>query len=264
VPAFIAATYIMSYAPEHKLYSKPSDLPEISDTIMIYKPLHFEQITSILQISIEKLRNMNPQYRRDVIPANEDKGYVLMLSAEQSLQFASFEDSIFNYRRNNYFPNNRLVVNPSDTKYPVTSPTGRAAIYYTVKSGDVLGLIADWFNVKVSDLKYWNDISGNLIKPGQRLIVYVPKNKEEHYKMVSQARSGKQNTTTKQTTSVQTQKQTDENVKYEYYEVKNGDTLWSITKKFPGVSNDDIIKLNDITDEKKIKPGQKLKIRVNS
>jgi membrane-bound lytic murein transglycosylase D len=208
----------MSYASDHKLYPKTTDLPEISDTIIIFQPLHFEQISSILQISVDELRTMNPQYRRDVVPANENKGYSIVLTADQSLDFASFEDSIFNYRRQNYFPNNRLVVNPSDTKYPVTAPTGRAAIYYTVKSGDVLGSIAGWFNVKVSDLKYWNDISGNMIKPGKRLVVYVPKNKEEHYKMVAQARSGKSsNSSTKQTTTTQTaQNKPASNAKYEY------------------------------------------------
>jgi len=268
VPAFIAATYVMTYASEHKLYSKPANLPEVTDTIMVFQPLHFEQVSQILQIPVEKLRDMNPQYRRDVIPANENKSYALKLSEEQSLQFASFEDSIYNYNRQHYFPNNRLVVTPSDTKYAVVAPDGRAAIYYTVKSGDVLGKIAEWFNVRVTDLRYWNDISGNIIKAGQRLVIYVPKNKEEHYKAVAQARSGKSASTTKpttttatQTSSSQTSKQSNDDKNYEYYVVKSGDTLWSIAQKYPGVSNEDILRLNNITDVKKIKPGQKLKIR---
>ena len=266
VPAFIAATYIMTYATEHNLYPKPANLPEISDTIMIYQPLHFEQVSQILQIPVETLRDMNPQYRRDVIPAKEDKSYALKLTSEQSLLFASYEDSIYNHRRQHYFPNNRLVVTPSDTKYSVVAPDGRAAVYYTVKSGDVLGKIAEWFNVRVSDLRYWNDISGNMIKVGQRLVIYVPKNKEEHYKAVAQARSGKSTstttTTTNKTASSQTQNQTSENKNYEYYVVKSGDTVWTIAQKYPGVTNEDILRLNNITDAKKIKPGQKLKIRV--
>jgi membrane-bound lytic murein transglycosylase D len=255
----------MTYAAEHKLYPKRCDLPQSADTIMVFMPLHFDQIISVLKIPIEELRDLNPQYRRDVIPADANTGYALMLSAEQSLQFAFWEDSIYNYKRQEYFPDNRLVVHPSDTKYAATPPTGRAAINYTVKSGDVLGSIAGWFNVKVSDLKYWNDISGNNIKAGQRLVIYVPKNKEEHYKMIAQARSGK--TAGKQPnkqTNEPTQKQPAGNVKYEYYEVKNGDTLWSIAQKFPGVSDEDILKLNNITNAKKIQPGQKLKIRIIS
>ena len=264
VPAFIAATYIMTYAKEYGFIPRLTDLPEITDTIMVYQPLHFEQIAAILQVNIETIRDLNPQYRRDIIPANEKKSYPLKLTAEQTLIFASYEDSIYNHRRLHYFPNNRLVVNPSSTSYSVVAPDGRAAIYYTVKQGDAVGLIADWFNVRTSDLCYWNNISKNLIKVGQQLVIYVPKNKEEQYKRVAQERSAKTNVSTNRTVAVQSQKQTDSDSDYEYYEVKSGDTLWSISQKFPGVSNDDIIKLNNITDARKLKPGQKLKIRVIS
>ena len=261
VPAFIAATYVMTYAEEHNLYPNPTSLPTVSDTIMINQPLHFEQIAAILQIPVETIRDLNPQYKRDVIPA-KTKSYALKLSYDNSMLFASFEDSIYNHNRQKYFPDNRLVVNPSTTNYAVTPPDGRAAISYTVKSGDAVGLIADWFNVRTSDLRYWNNINGNLIRVGQRLTVYVPKNREEHYKAVAQSRSAKSSSANNQQTARTTAAQNvADDSNYEYYVVKSGDNLWTIAQKYPGVSNEDILRLNNITDARRIRPGQRLKIR---
>ncbi|MDR2928328.1 MAG: LysM peptidoglycan-binding domain-containing protein [Cytophagaceae bacterium] len=261
VPAFIAAAYVMSYAAEHKLYPQQTIFPSVSDTIMVSQPLHFEQIAATMHISVETLRELNPQYRRDIIPA-KNQSYALRLSSEQSLLFASNEDSIYTHKRQQYFTDNRLIVNPVNSDYPVVAPEGRAAVQYTVKSGDAVGLIADWFDVRTADLRYWNNLRGNMIRTGQKLTVYVPKNKESHYKTIAQSKSkssGKAvapiQTTTKTTTSIS------ENGKYEYYTVKSGDNLWTIAKKYPGVSNEDILKLNNIADDRKIKPGQKLKIR---
>jgi membrane-bound lytic murein transglycosylase D len=46
--------------------------------------------------------------------------------------------------------------------------------------------------------------------------------------------------------------------------VKQGDTIWDIIKKYPGVSETDIMRLNNLTDATKIKPGQALKIKPKS
>ena len=48
---------------------------------------------------------------------------------------------------------------------------------------------------------------------------------------------------------------------YVYYQVKNGDTVWEIAKKFPGVTEQDILRLNNLTGSEKIMPGQQLKIQ---
>lgn len=55
---------------------------------------------------------------------------------------------------------------------------GRARLVYTVKSGDVPGAIAMKFNVRLADLKYWNNLNKRMtIRPGQKLVVYVPEKK---------------------------------------------------------------------------------------
>jgi len=48
---------------------------------------------------------------------------------------------------------------------------------------------------------------------------------------------------------------------YEFYTVRNGDTIWDIAKMFDGVSATDILKLNNISDASRIQVGQRLRIR---
>ena len=258
VPAFIAAAYTMTYTREHDFVSRPSYLPIATDTIMVRQPLHFTQIAEVMQIPVEIIRELNPQYRLDVVPA-KSKAYPLRLAFDHSTTFASLEDSIFNHRRNHFFPDNKLVVAPSDSRHPVVSPSGREAIHYTVKNGDAVGLIAGWFHVSASDLRYWNNINGNLIRVGQRLVVYVPKDKAAHYHGIANARMGRAASSVPvQSAAVPTSVSDGD---YVYYTVRPGDNLWTIAQQYPGVTNEDILRLNNITDVRKIKPGQRLRIK---
>ncbi len=181
VPAFIAAAYTMTYASEHQLYAAYSSLPIQADTIMVTKPLHLEQVSSTLGLPIDMLRELNPQYRHDVIPAQAGKNYELNLPVEVSFAFAAQEDSVYAYNREKYFPDNK-VVPVSEAKAGVYVPANSAKLIYTVRQGDVPGSIAQRFGVSLSNLKYWNNIHRNIIRIGQKLVIYVPKSKVDKYR----------------------------------------------------------------------------------
>jgi len=267
VPAFIAAAYTMTYYKEHVIIPRPAKLVQVTDTIMISNLLHFKQISAVTGLSVESLRELNPQYRKDVIPAQKNL-YSLKLPFEATGKFISLEDSIFGYQREKFFASNRLVVAPSNHYNTPSAPRNKVKVYYTVKSGDAVGLIADWYDVYSSDLRYWNNIRRNLIKVGQRLVVYVPKKRVSHYSKINgmtyaqkQGKKGESNSVSKTLQSVPSQTV---NSNYDYYTVRRGDNLWSIAKRYPGVSNSDIMRLNGISDATKINPGQKLKIKPKS
>jgi membrane-bound lytic murein transglycosylase D len=259
VPAFIAATYAFTYAEEHNLHARSIQLPVATDTIMVVQPLHFTQIADMVNVPVEVIRELNPQYRRDIIPA-KTKMYPLRLAFNHTTVFAAYEDTIYAHRREEFFPNNQLVVAPvSASAHPVVAPTGRETVYYTVKSGDVVGLIAEWFNVRVSDLRYWNNINRNMIRVGQKLVVYVPKDKVGHYQVIAE-RHGSRQRASQSSTAVLASANVDGD-HFVYHTVRSGDNLWTIAKQYPGVSNDDILRLNNIDDARKLKPGQRLKIK---
>lgn len=264
VPAYIAATYAMNYYQEHNLKPKPIGMTLAVDTLMIHDDLHLKQVAEVLNIPIKQLRDMNPQYRRDIIPG-KSQSYALKIPVEYTSTFIDLEDSIFAYNDSLYFDPTYTLANPTRSKYVPQPPTGKTKLYYTVKSGDNPGYIASWYHVGLSELRYWNNIR-NLIRVGQKLIVYVPPNKADSYRRINemsfeekQRSIGKSSARSEETI---VQKVLDDN--FIYYKVKYGDTLWDIAKKYPGVSESDIIRLNSLSDANRIHPGQQIKIRKKS
>ncbi len=176
VPAFIAAAYTMNYYQEHLLIPKPVELPIPADTIMVTDNLHLEQVSKVLDIPVKMLRDMNPQYKHDIIPGKE-KPYALKIPLQYSMQFIALEDSIFSYQDSLYFGHKKAGRDPSHYaagQLPKAPSPNMEKVTYTVRSGDNLGYIASWFHVRVSDLKYWNNIYGSTIRSGQKLTSMCP------------------------------------------------------------------------------------------
>jgi len=245
VPAFIAASYTFEHHEEHNLYPLYEHYPFASDTVMINEKLHLKQVSEVLQMPLEQLQDLNPQYRLNIIPEKEE-GYALILPTKYAGRFIGLQDSIFAFKDSIYFnPQNIVKAPPSYSKYSPSAPAGKSKVYYTVRSGDNLGYIAQRYHCRVSDLRYWNNIRGNMIRVGQKLVVYVPKSKATTYKAKS-----KTNSTAKTIKG-----------NHEVYTVKNGDTLWSIARRYPGVSQDDIMAWNGIKDARSIRAGMRLKIQ---
>lgn len=272
VPAFIAATYVMNYYGEHNLKPKKVDIPVISDTLHIHRPLHLEQVSEVLQIPLKEIRDLNPQYRNDIIPA-VNKTYTLSLPDEYTLKFIDLEDSIYAYKDSIYFDPSKNVISPkSGSHYASYTPQAPGKDYvplsYTVKSGDNLGFIAEWYHVRLSDLRYWNNIHRDIIRSGQKLTIYKHKDQAGKYEDINslsfaqkQARIGKTVTPAGSSSYVPP---VDDNREYVMYTVQSGDTLWDIAKKYSGVTETDIIRLNNLKDGDKIRPGQKLRIKPKS
>ena len=211
-------------------------------------------------------------YRRDVIPAKPDKPYPVVLPNEKINPFIDLDTTVFAYEREKYFPDNKLG-NPVGLQANYFTPAdveGKAKILYTVKSGDNVGFISSWFNVRLSDLRYWNNLHRDLIRVGQKLSIYVaPENKEKYEKLNSmtftqkQASIGKsvRNNAVASSANPNTTKPAMLDSSFEYYTVRKGDTIWEIAKRYPGISPDEILRLNNLSARSKISIGQKLKIK---
>lgn len=148
---------------------------------------------------------------------------------------------------NNLFDNNvklgsQIIISNKNLSDNTVAAVETKTKEYTVQKGDNLGLIAKKHNTTIENLREWNSIEGNNIKLGETLIV----SKTDVAVADKNAKNKKDNAIAK-----------NENEKMYY--VKRGDSLYSISQKFPGVSIADIKKWNNIKDES-IKPGMKLKI----
>ena len=241
VPAFIAVNYSMEYGKEHNL--KPRT-PKISyyktDTIMVKSKITFDQISNKLDITKEELEFLNPSYRHNIIPHVKNKGYKLVLPIEKVDEFVNNESTIYAYADSLNKVN--IATMP---KYNETNDM----IKYRVRSGDVLGKIADRYGVRVSDIKRWNRLRGNNIRVGQRLTIYPRKMGYTATKSSAKKSTAKSNN-----------KYVDIKGSYSNYTVKSGDNLWLIAKKYPGISANDIQSWNRISNTQSLKPGMTLKI----
>jgi membrane-bound lytic murein transglycosylase D len=185
VPAFIAATYSMNYSEDHLLSRAPLTLPLYTDTMMVHEPVHLKQVSEVLDLPIGQLRDLNPQYRQDVVPGSSKKAYAIRIPLDQSAAFIDLQDSIFAHKDSVYFDPGKKVASPQrySSSYRVDLPSDKYdKLYYTVRSGDNVGYVADWYDIRASDLRYWNNISRNLIKVGQKLVIYKPKGSSERYR----------------------------------------------------------------------------------
>ncbi len=272
VPSFIAAVYFMNFYAEHELSPIDITMPDFTDTIMVDQELHLKQVSDVLQIDIQLLRDMNPQYRTDIIPA-KTKEYPLRLPVNMAARFIDLSDSIYAYKDSFFFNPAREVLSPPKNKVNrsyTPAPPGKnmTALYYTIQPGDNLGYISQWYHVRLTDLRYWNNIRGNTIRAGQKLLVYVPSDKSQNYERINNM-SFKQKQESvgievapKPVQKTKQVKTTKSNGKFTTYKVRSGDNPWVISKKFPGVSPQEILDANGIKDARNLRPGQILKIPV--
>tara|TARA_R110000868_G_scaffold124822_3_gene329744 strand:+ start:2467 stop:4530 length:2064 start_codon:yes stop_codon:yes gene_type:complete len=146
----------------------------------------------------------------------------------------------------------QVTANIEETKEEVAAaitpePAALKDINYTVLKGDNLSIISRKFGTAIADLKEWNDLSNQNIAVGSSLI--VAKN---------EVAITTDNATASSFKKKENYSKASLNKGIDYY-VKKGDSLYSISKKYPGVSVSDLKRWNDIRNEG-IKPGMKLKI----
>ena len=237
VPAFYATLYILEYADEHGIKAKESALTHFqTDSVQVKRQLTFEQINETLNVDIELLQFLNPQYKLDIIPYIKGKNYTLALPVEAIGNFVNNEEMIYAYAEAEEAKREKPL-----PKYFEMNQR----IRYKVKSGDFLGKIANKYGVSVSKIKQWNNLRSTRLRIGQRLTIYPRRlNAPVVTKKLTQPK----------------QKKTLPTGKYITYTVQSGDSLWSIAQKYSNVSVQDIKDWNNIWSVKSLKPGKKLKI----
>ena len=161
VPAFIGATYAFNYHRQHGIEPTEPPIPLAVDTIRVNRITHFEQIASTIDVPMETLRLLNPQYRLDIVPAST-KPYTLVLPQRSIAQYIEHESEIM-AKDSLYL---KEYINPVNLD---KKRQERTTTVYRVKRGDTLGAIARRHRVTVKQLMRWNGLKNDRIRIGQRL-----------------------------------------------------------------------------------------------
>ena len=167
VPKFIAAAYAYTYHREHNVEPRPRPEVVATDTVMIHRVTHLGQVASTLNIPLETLRELNPQYKLDIVPATT-KAYALRLPMRYTSEFVEAEQEI--YAKDTIYLKEYL--NPANLEKKRAEGVG---YIYTVRSGDNLGVIAKRNRCSVKEIMKWNKLSSTIIRPGQKLRIEKPK-----------------------------------------------------------------------------------------
>ncbi|HIV83313.1 MAG TPA: transglycosylase SLT domain-containing protein [Candidatus Prevotella intestinigallinarum] len=177
VPAFIAANYIMTYYCDHNICPMKTRLPAKTDTLMLSKNVHLEQIAAVCGVSIDELRALNPAYRRDVIPGATELSCLRLPQTEVG-KFIDNEDSIYNYKSEELMAKrtevevNKQAASTTSSKRSATRRRSRTrARYVTIRSGQTLSELAEKHGTTVSRLKRLNGLKGTSIRAGKKLRV---------------------------------------------------------------------------------------------
>ncbi len=238
VPQFVAVLYAVNYAAEHNLFPDKTELLPRYDTVMVSQYFHLETFANQLNVCLDDLLDMNPNIKRGAIPEGT-KDFVLRVPEDLKSQISENRSMLYDTAgkvgREHL---DYLARNTPGSTY------GRVRQIYRVRSGDVLGTIAQRYHVRVSDIRSWNNLSGNIIRVGQNLNIWVMPT---------------YNSSTKDlyvTTSARDVNTVVPKPGQKVHHVQPGDTLWEIAKK-ADVSIDKLKSLNNLSSNT-IKPGQQL------
>lgn len=219
VPAFIAANYIMSYYADHNICpAHPYNTAVALDTVQVNTRIHLEQIAGVLEIPVNDVRRLNPQFKKDVIPG-DFKAYSLVLPSEKMYSFIDKGTEITNFQRSQYLTH-RSNTDRYLEGYGLSTSGNSTNVYYSVKKGDNLSTIARKNGISLTQLKSWNGLKSNNIGIGKRLIV-------GQREVAAPAQENKEQTT------IMLAEETSEGVEQinQYYRVRKGDTLGKIARE---------------------------------
>lgn len=191
VPAFIAANYIMNYYCEHNICPMVADLPAKTDTVVVNRDVHFEQVAGVLGINVNQIKELNPQYRRNVVNG-ASRPSALRLPSNMVGSFIDKENDIYAYNADALLSRRSEVEVPDDVPSYTSSRSrshssdrhsskssrkskknkkGRGGKSVTIRQGDTLSEIAERNGTTVKKLRKLNGISGNNIRAGKKIKV---------------------------------------------------------------------------------------------
>ena len=280
VPAFFAAAYLMNYYHEHGIIGTYPDLDmQITDFVKVYQTISFDEISNITGIPAYTIETLNPSYKKKIIPASPRGNYLILPQRVMGsfMQYLKYPDT----RNSTVYSSSNIRVNthPNENFFQTK---------YVVRENDNIHSLAKVFKCNTYNIRAWNHLISDYIHPGQELTMYQPFVTSDYQPQSSpnlvsqpvvrvskpQPQLRKYNTETIASLpleKIDARKKKKKEVRtlatlsheaYLYYSIIRGESLEKVADKYPGVTLEDILKLNDFSERKKnLKPGTRIRIK---
>lgn len=284
VPAFIAVTYLMTYSVEHNLqpFSMVA-LPIEIDTVAVQGPLPLSYFAQMLNMDTDLLVLMNPQLKQKFVPAGYPE-YTLRIPAKLASEFERkrpmYLAYLYELTRSKVIVEEAMEANAQLAQLDSTHVPYSTWKYHKIRKGDNLSSIAKKYGVTGSEIKELNQLKSTRLIVGVRLKIKrnptlakssvqedtarlqanginIARNESDSLVTVD-ARLGKVGSTNKP--SLVNAIDVNE-IQVKTYRVRQGDTLWSISRKFEGLTVNELMKLNNLTSSSRLTPGMVLRIQ---
>lgn len=277
VPMFIAANYVMKYYPEHNISPVLPVKPLVMDTIQVTERIHFNQISKVLDIPVDELRILNPQFRADIIPGSVESPYTLILPSQQIHAYLMSENDIRNFESDKYgqrgtvdpgeVPADAMLAVEETSIWPddmgeadvaLAATQGKpSVIIHKVASGESLASIAQRYNVTPEEIKSSNNLRRNAVRVGQqlRITTSTPQTVMESTVAAVTGKPATKSSASKSTAAKSTPKKA---AAPTTHKIRSGESLSSIAKKY-GVTVSALKKANNMTSDA-LRTGKTLKI----
>lgn len=252
VPQYVAVNYVMNYLSEHDIIADSLEKPMDFDTIRFRNQfVNIDALCRQLNICEEDFFKLNPAIQKNYLPPN--LSYPLRIPSDKMNVFYqnmyAIADSCSQAGNFSNTPLPPYIAVLGSTKSSTSNKFVNITdkkIIHTVRTGQSIYKVSTIYNVKTSDLKRWNRLRSNSLKPGQKLVIY----KTIKSSALATNNNNKKTLEIKKITSLKGKKT-------QVYYVQVGDTLWNIAQKYDGISVERIKRLNKLKSNE-LKVGQKL------
>jgi len=234
VPQFAAIFYSMEFADEHNIFVDDPQYPIAHEVITTNQFIYLKAFADESGIDLDDLKKLNPSIKKGAIPASA-KNYELRIPKKKANDYKARTTQILAKAEAGKTEFEKMAKNMPGSTF------GKEKTIYRVRSGDVLGTIAQKHKVRVTDLRSWNNIRGSMIRVGQRLTIYS--GPDFYEPSLSKSQKVRNQPLPNSKTHV----------------VKPGDTLWDISRMYEGLTIQRIKQLNDLKTDR-LEPGIALKI----
>lgn len=256
IPAYIAATYLMEYYKEHEVIPEYPPLDyQITETIKVYHQFTFHRIAQITGLPLELIEDLNPAYKRGVIPENQQGNFLILpkrvMPAFKDYLAAERPDHLADH----YFDGSPVVVQ----KHLESWKEKYIRQTYVVKKGETLKKIAKNLKCTVHQIIAWNGLQSTDLKEGQKLTIYQPKEFKRFKPLEKMEGLPVAPSIALQGRQLQpTGNYPDAAFRQLVYIVGDRGTLEKIYRKIPGATLPALILLNGIPPNHKLRPGDRL------